>query len=330
MYQPGGPISDSFAGIGQGGGGIDLLSYPARDMVWETPLPTVTYFPSGRLPYCGPQPRHQWIAPQQPWTSGHASSSGTQAVISSGSGLTVRGQYSGSKWNVAFTLGGGSPVQVVDRWCGQHVVPPVCNYPLFGWVYPSGVYWAPVPAIGPDSYGRDPRLYQQNTTQQAPQQTQAQPAAQPPASLSPLELARVAVYQNEPKVAVEALRREIKQQGDKPETLRLLSLALAMDRRWDDAAAVMRSAYRLDPKLGDTPMDLFGLGFSASDWRGLVTKAVTNANRGKSASEWLLVGAFMQAEGRGELAAKMIDKAVAAGLEVEIAAGFPRSPQSVP
>jgi hypothetical protein len=77
-------------------------------------------------------------------------------------------------------------------------------------------------------------------------------------------------------------------------------------------------------------MDLFGLGFSASDWRGLVTKAVTNANRGKSASEWLLVGAFMQAEGRGELAAKMIDKAAAAGLEVEIAAGFPRSPQSVP
>lgn len=328
-------MSDSFAGIGRGGGGIDLLSHPARDMVWETPLPTVTFLPSGRVPYCGPTPRHQWIAPQVPWTSGQVHpdafvTNGTQVAISSGSGLSVRGHYSSSKWNVSFSLGGGTPVQVVDRWCGQHMVPPVCTYPLFGWVYPSGSYWAPVPAIGPNSYGQDPRLYQQAPAQKSLQPSMNQVPNQAPVSLSPLELARVAMYEEEPKVAIEALRREIKQQGEKPETLRLLSLALAMDRRWDDAAAVMRAAYRLDPKLGDTPMDLFGLGFSAADWRSLVTRAVTNANRGKSASEWLLVGAFMQAEGRGELAAKMVDKAAAAGLEAEIAAGFPRNPKNVP
>jgi hypothetical protein len=53
---------------------------------------------------------------------------------------------------------------------------------------------------------------------------------------------------------------------------------------------------------------------------------VGNANRGKAASDWLVVAVFMQAEGRDDLAKKMIERSLKAGLEPEIAAGFPSIP----
>jgi len=87
MYGPGGPISDSFSGIGQVGPGIDLLSNPARDRVFETPAPTVTVNPCP-MPYPYPYPyptprrhRHEWggnefrrVVPV--WTAGTVSGSG--------------------------------------------------------------------------------------------------------------------------------------------------------------------------------------------------------------------------------------------------------------
>jgi len=140
----------------------------------------------------------------------------------------------------------------------------------------------------------------------------------------------VAIAQRQPRVAVEAIREQVKIEGETAETFRLLSLALAMDKRWNDAVAVMRAAYRVDPMLGRIPMDLVGLGFGPSEWRALVTRAVAGANRAKGASDWLLVAVFMQAEGREDLAYKMAQRAVAAGLEPEVAACFPSSSAKAP
>lgn len=137
-----------------------------------------------------------------------------------------------------------------------------------------------------------------------------------------LDLAQAAMAQRQPKVAVEALRREIREQGERGETLRLLGLALAMDRRWLDAAAVMRQAHRLDPRLATLPVDATAIGLEDRVLREAVKGAVLAANRGKSASEWLLVATLMQAEGRVALASAMASRAAKAGLEPEIAAGF--------
>lgn len=153
-------------------------------------------------------------------------------------------------------------------------------------------------------------------------QASVQPNVTPPPPPTLLELASAAMAQRQPKVAVEALRREIREQGEQAETLRLLGVALAMDRRWLDAAAVMRSAYRLDAKMATTPLDAAAAGVDDRRLRELVKGAVLAANRGKSASEWLLVAALMQAEGREEWSSAMASRAAKAGLEPEIASGF--------
>jgi hypothetical protein len=142
-------------------------------------------------------------------------------------------------------------------------------------------------------------------------QTFSQPTVTPPPPPTLLELASAAMAQRQPKVAVEALRREVREQGETAETLRLL-----------DAAAVMRSAYRLDPKLATAPLDAAAAGVDGRRLRELVKGAVLAANRGESASEWLLVAALMQAEGRNELSSTMASRAAKAGLEPEIASGF--------
>ena len=145
------------------------------------------------------------------------------------------------------------------------------------------------------------------------------------ATLSPptlLDLAAAATAEGRPKVAVEALRREVRERGEQAGTLRLLAVALAMDDQWKEAAAAIRSAYRQDPKLATTPMDALGAGLEDRPLRALLKRAVHAANRSKGASEWLLVAALMQAEGRVALASTMATRAANAGLEPEIAAGF--------
>jgi len=137
-----------------------------------------------------------------------------------------------------------------------------------------------------------------------------------------LELGKASLAYRQPRLAVEAFKRDIKERGNTGSTLRLLSVALLTDKNVDDAVAVMRSAYRLDPKLGSEPLNLDEIGYDSTEWRALVKLAVMEANRTKSASSWLLVASLMQAEGRDALAIKMIDRGVAQGLEGEVAAFF--------
>lgn len=114
---------------------------------------------------------------------------GTTAYVSSGSGLTVNGVYSGDKWKVGFHLGTG-PAGYVASNCGPSYLPPVCSYPLWGWTTAYGAYWgdyypSSTYPVGPNTYGNDPRLWK---NPQPPATTQ--PAAQPPATSSPPHSAR--------------------------------------------------------------------------------------------------------------------------------------------
>lgn len=245
---------------------------------------------------------------------------GTTAYVSSGSGLTVNGVYSGDKWKVGFHLGTG-PAGYVASNCGPSYLPPVCSYPLWGWTTAYGAYWgdyypSSTYPVGPNTYGNDPRLWK---NPQPPATTQ--PAAQPPATSSPptpLELGKIALSQNEPKYAIEAFRRELKETGNEPTTMRFLAIALAEDKQFDDAASVMRAAYRLGPALASSPIELFGLGYSEREFRELTARCVHAANTKKTASSWLLVAALMQAENRIEPARRALEKASREGLEKDL------------
>jgi hypothetical protein len=324
-FQSNTPNGQGNRGPGRRSTSIDLLTDPARDRQFETPMPTFAF--SGPV-ICRP-PVTQYPTWVQPYGDRY-----WPVDVTTGSGLSVGGSYVGQHWNVQFELGSGTPTEIVHRHCDRAVTPPVCRYPLFGWTYPSGAYWGSNLgwAYGPNSYGQDPRLWVSNPQMIAPAQVTAPSAnvasspATPPQPLRPMELARLAIASGQPKVAIEAIRREIKEQGETTETLRLMAVAFAIDRRWNDASALMRSAYRLDTKLGASPLELVGLGFNAQSWRELVSRSVSNANRGKAASDWLLVAALMQAEGRDDLAKKMVERSLKTGLEPEIAAGFPSVP----
>ncbi|HYE03008.1 MAG TPA: hypothetical protein VD963_07210, partial [Phycisphaerales bacterium] len=72
------------------------------------------------------------------------------------------------------------------------------------------------------------------------------------------------------------------------------------------------------PSLAWTPVDPLALPGGAAGMRRRVESAVGHANRVKSASAWLTVATLMQSEGRDALAAKMLDRARAAGLSVPV------------
>jgi len=317
---------------------IDLLTDPASQRTFATPLSTVTIFPPGNCGYPYGRRHSDFANPgfsdapgdgfaASPGYNGNFSGAYTRDYVG-GAGLTVNGRYRGDKWNIGFHLGTGSPVDIVRRSCQPCA--PVCNYPLFGWTYPSGSYWgdnisyrSSGYAYGASTYGRDPQLY--NYSLPAPTSAPVVPAqaTAPLTPPTPLELGKIALAYQQPKVAIEAFKREIKEKGNTPSTLRLLAVALMEDKRFDDAASVMWSAYRIDPKLGGDPIDVSELGYYSAEWRSLVTKAVITANRLNKASSWLLVAALMQAEGRTDLAKKMAEKAKKVGLAPEIAGAFP-------
>jgi len=139
---------------------------------------------------------------------------------------------------------------------------------------------------------------------------------EPPTSL---ELGTLLLRAERPDEAAVELRKHLKDQPGDTEAMRTLAIALMEDRQLDDAAGVMRLAYRTDPKLGQDPMSARNLGYTAREFRELVTQMVEHAHRTESASAWMTVAALMQTEGRDELAKAMLERAMASGLEAEIA-----------
>lgn len=250
---------------------------------------------------------------------------GNTGWVSGGSGLTVGGVFTNDRWKIGFRI--GSPVACVTNICGPTFVPPVCISPLWGWTNTWGAYWGSYYpyAMGPNTYGNDPRLWKSSE----PVQTQpvAQPAApaEPP---TPLEVGKAALAEKQPRVAIAAFRRDIAERGSSPDTLRFLAIALVENKQLEDASAVMAAAYRLDTLLASIPIDLSGLGYSQREFRDLTTRCVHQANRLGTASSWLLVASLMQAEGRNEPAQRAIEKAAKYGLDSGLVDVFSESLKS--
>lgn len=122
--------------------------------------------------------------------------------------------------------------------------------------------------------------------------------------------------------AIELLRAHVDAEEADAEAMRLLAVALLMDRQMCEAAALMSFAYEYDRSMVNRPLGGGNLPRGDRQLRDAVRQAVTYANAQETPSSWLLVTVLMQAEGRSFTAAAMLRKAVNAGLNEPVAKAF--------
>lgn len=93
------------------------------------------------------------------------------------------------------------------------------------------------------------------------------------------------------------------------EVLELRAMALVGAGRYDDAALELERAYELDPSLEQR--GVFGNSIIEDSYalRQLVTRAVRHAHKVKTSGAWRLVAMLMRAEGRDDVARRMLERA---------------------
>jgi len=124
--------------------------------------------------------------------------------------------------------------------------------------------------------------------------------------------------------AVAAYERHLSASPEDLIAQRELALALLELRRYERAETVMALAYAANPELGVIPINDTILGEGAHRLREAVVRAVAHAQRAERPEAWLLVTVLMQAEGRQEVAARMLGRAEDLGLDAPIADGLGR------
>lgn len=182
------------------------------------------------------------------------------------------------------------------------------------------VYWNgyQVPAFIPRPFGGVVYLYDPNLVpgaNRASAEAQKPPPAPEPTAF---EKGLLAFRAGRSADAAKIWKDVVQKDHEDFTTMRLLSLALFETREIDNAAAMMRQAYRADPTLAGREMDTDLLNLTSSRRSILVNRASEYANRVGSASGWLSVTVLMQADGRYELARKMLKRALAEGLEPDV------------
>ena len=105
---------------------------------------------------------------------------------------------------------------------------------------------------------------------------------------------------------------------------RELAVALLETKAFDRSVDLMVDAYARNPELGIVPVDDTLLGEGNRRLRRMVVRAVGHAQRVETGEAWMLVVVLMQAEGRDEVAARMLDRAVAHGLDGGLATALER------
>jgi len=289
-----------FAGIGGVRANTDLLRNPARFQTFPTPIAPI------QGPVVNPLSDSILRRPHDPQLVHHRE----PAFINQGHGFTDAGGFSadgrwhGKDWWVRFHLGSGSA-----WWPTSHHN---WGYGYPGYVYPYYAY----PHYDNYSYAdystQMTPMYQQPPMQQAPSQAQQPQPTTPP---SELEIGLSDMSAGEWDAAALRLRKHLKANVNDNRAVRYLAVALLETKKFDDASALMRQAYRGDPALASEALPAADLGLSETELRRLVSSAVLYAHRVNSASSWLTVAVLMQAEGRGKVAHEMLGRAQKQGLE---------------
>lgn len=238
-----------------------------------------------------------------------------RTFINGGSGLTVKGSFADDNFRMNFRL--GTPTGLFcdpgpgcfpkNDFCfpGFPITYPI--YPLYGaygyddYAYPIDGYYTPI----------DPRLIGYTPRPTPPEATPPPPTNR--------EIGDAALAMGYPDRAIQEYRAHLAQLPDDAEVIRLLGLALIDARDLKEGVAVVGLAYRKDPGLSDraVPLDVFG--GDRVRLRESVKRASVYARNLDSASAWLAMAVLVQAEGRRDVASRMVERARVAGLDRDVA-----------
>ncbi len=229
---------------------------------------------------------------------------------------TVRGVYNGNDFRLGFSLGNNFPTinYRSDYSYGKY---PQRLYRSYYSAYedwdryrnqPCG-YDNPYLIVGGDrSYVVDPRMT-------APTDT----AGVPVRELTPLEKAEISLKSGDSADAVKQLKLHLKDSPDDAGVERLLAMALIDDRKVDQGVAVLLHAYMKQPQLAGDPVEPRMLSGGELEHRRRFTQVMDYANRVKTGSSYFAAAALAQSEGRFDTAKKMLDRAIATGLDKKVA-----------
>lgn len=147
--------------------------------------------------------------------------------------------------------------------------------------------------------------------------TQPDPATAGQAGPTLLEEAEILLSVERFADAAAAYREHLAQHADDSDALRMLGVALLMDRRPREAAEAILAAYRMNPALADSPVVL-PRGLGPADLAVAGNRAIEYAQRTGSAPAWLTAAVMSQSRDKLPVARNFARSAKAAGLDPEV------------
>ena len=230
---------------------------------------------------------------------------------------TIRALYTGNNFGLGFSLGNNFPTinYRSDYSYGKY---PSRLYRSYYSGYEDwdrlrnscGGYDNPYLMVGRDcgSYVVDPRLT-----------AQADTGGTPIRELSPLEKAEIAIKSGDASEASKQLKLHLRESPDDAGVERLLAIALIDDRKVDQGVAVLLHAYTKQPQLAVDALEPRTLSGGELELRHRFSVVMDYANRVKTGAAYFAASVLAQSEGRFDVAGKMLDKAIAMGLDKKVA-----------
>lgn len=236
-------------------------------------------------------------------------------------GVRIDGRYSDGDLRLHFHLGSGAnllrPGVVYGR-DGYYYAPNGWARTSPWWYYRYGSYYSNAPVDGVLTQRVDYSL-------RSPQITQpAAPPTEPPRELTNIEKARLLLAADQLDDAIQAFRDHLDTDPEDVKAMRQLGVAMIEDDRTADGVAMVAMAYRTDPALARSPMDLESLGIDGRRYDSLLAKTLQFARRTDSGSAHLVGAVLLQADGKISGATRVLDRAEKAGLGDEIVAPLRR------
>jgi hypothetical protein len=247
--------------------------------------------------------------------------------VGSGGGLQVDGDYDGEKLDLHLHLGNGGTLIDDGRWYSPR------GYSGRGYYYYNGrLYYSNGGYYRPGGYYYTPRHYYYSDepvdgvltervdyTLRAPQTAQAPSEAVAPApELTALEKAGLFMAADDLERAVRYYREHLDEDPEDVSAMRAMGVAMVEEGRVEDGVAVVAMAYRTDPLLARTPLDLVALGLDGRRYDSLLSRVLSFANKVDSGSAHLAGAALLQADGKVAGANRVLDRAERAGLAAEV------------
>ncbi|MGH7131338.1 MAG: hypothetical protein ACREJO_05270 [Phycisphaerales bacterium] len=104
--------------------------------------------------------------------------------------------------------------------------------------------------------------------------------------------------------------------------MRAMGISLFLAKRMEEGTAATARAYATNPDLADEVIPAAAFPRGASQVRDAIGVATINAERVRTDDAWLMVAVLLQSSGQPKGALKMVDRAVAAGLDPIVADKF--------